>query len=489
MKKVLLLLVGVLLSGAGTLFAAEQLSSDFDTWGSTTAFAGGDGGFDAWQDNQFDVATYLGPAGRSFRLQWGNVNAANEFAGGGAYFNANPNTTIDLSAYNYISFFIYTPNANMKADVKLNDYAGSVEHAGKVKLSDYVTTVAATWQEVTIPLAAFLRNNATLDLTQARNLLLVADFTNGLEYDAGGNVYIDNITFSNAPHASYNSKLYSGADKGTLNVDDMPGDTLLWWDQAVSSQTSNEVIVRVSSGYAISWASALPADNSILSNATGYFAYTLRNGGNRADKVILSTASAAGEAWKATMFWDKDKSGTFTAGDVECWNTIGLLPESTHYFLVGVFVPPTATNGQTATITVTARDAFGTGANDSWPTGTNDDTLTDNFIATCTIPSITLVKSTSTASGRPGDEVTYTLVVTNNGGTAATNARLVDVVPSNMELTNVSGDVTGGDSRQYYYSGVWNAAWAQNATRIRWTFNSIASSGGTGTATFKAKVK
>lgn len=490
LKRLLASSAVVVLMCAAPVFANELVVSDFDVMASTFVTSGPHipADLQEWADCQLVPDFVMGPSGQSFMIQWGRVDTAGEWAGGGVRFQpALAPATTDISAYNNISFFIFTPNVNTKATIKLNDYVGGVEHGGRVKLSDYVVTVSSSWQEVVIPLAAFKRDNPTLDLTKANNIVLVADVTNGLEYDTSGVVRIDNLKLSTQPRAPYNSLIYSGGDKGTSNVSDIPGDTLLWWDQAGSSATSNEVTVRVSAGYAEAWVVQPPVTNSATVGTTNYYAFQIRNDGNRADRITFSTQTVSGNAWQTRTFYDKDKSGTFSAGDDVCWDTIGLLPQSTHYFLVGIYVPQGAVNGSSTTVRLTAKDNFGSGANDSWPSTTNDDTITYDFSATCAGPSLTVVKSTDTATGKPGATVNYTLTVKNSGDASASNLVLVDVIPTNMEL---GGAASGASATISYYVGSsWTGTWSANATKIRWTWATVNSGGASVSGSYPAKIK
>jgi uncharacterized repeat protein (TIGR01451 family) len=226
----------------------------------------------------------------------------------------------------------------------------------------------------------------------------------------------------------------------------------------------------------------------VAAGTTYYYAFQVRNDGNVGDRITFSTATINNtNPWRTTIYWDKDMNGSFTAGDVECWNSIGLLPDSTHYFLAGIYVPSSAVNNSSTTVRVTARDNYGSGANDSWPSGTNDDTLTADFSATCQAPALTVVKSTSTATAKPDGTVTYTVSITNNGSAQATNVQLIDVVPANMAL---SADASGAGATITYFAGSsWSGTRSASTTKIRWTWATINSGGGTASASFTAKVK
>jgi len=87
--------------------------------------------------------------------------------------------------------------------------------------------------------------------------------------------------------------------------------------------------------------------------------------------------------------------------------------------------------------------------NTAWVTSTEGLTDTDTVTAPVTsAPVLNLVKSSTDANGaplRPGDLVTYTLVVSNTGNETALNVTVRDTVPAHT--TYVPGSIAGGDSR------------------------------------------
>lgn len=501
MKRLLfgLLMVVVL---AGAAYAVEETIGNFDSGADPVTMGGATFPFNSsdpsdWANALYDSGSYLGPTGQSLRIQWGGVSAADRYAGGGLFFvDATPLDTTyetkDASAYNCISFWVIAGNAasnNAEMEIQLKDYSGGAEHAAKVKLSDYVKTSSTTWKQVIIPFEAFRRNLSTIDFTKARALVFSADYTNGLECIAAGDLYIDDVKFSYQHHAPNRTVIYSGADKGTANIDDIAGDTLLWWTQAASTITTNEVTVNVSSCNAVSWVTTPSLTNNVAANATFYYGFSVRNDGNMGDRIVFSTQTINGtQPWKVTLFWDKDKNGSFSAGDVECWDSIGLLPDSTHYFLAAVAVPSGAVNNSSTTVRVIARDNFGGGADDDWPSASiNDDTIISTFSAVCLTPTLTVVKSTSTATGKPAGTVTYTITVVNNGSANATNVALTDVIPLNMLLSGTASG-TGTPTVTYYNGSSWSGS-TTSATKVRWVWASIASGGGSASATFTAQIK
>jgi uncharacterized repeat protein (TIGR01451 family)/fimbrial isopeptide formation D2 family protein len=87
--------------------------------------------------------------------------------------------------------------------------------------------------------------------------------------------------------------------------------------------------------------------------------------------------------------------------------------------------------------------------NTAWVTSTEGVTDTDTVTTPVTsAPVLNLVKSSTDANGaplRPGDLLTYTLVVSNTGNETALNVTVRDTVPAHT--TYVPGSIAGGDSR------------------------------------------
>ncbi len=87
--------------------------------------------------------------------------------------------------------------------------------------------------------------------------------------------------------------------------------------------------------------------------------------------------------------------------------------------------------------------------NTAWVTSTEGITDTDEITTpVASAPVLHLVKSSTDADGaplRPGDRLTYTLVVSNTGNETALNVTVSDTVPAHT--TYVPGSIAGGDSR------------------------------------------
>jgi len=478
MRKCLIFAIclGLLSAFAMNASAVESLVDDFDD-GTDPGYWGGNiwnGGTNQDGTNGYTNVAYIGPSGQSFGIGWSGIDTGGEWIGGGENLAAGSGDAgVDISTYTTLSFWIYTPNSNTKIDVELKAPA-DVQKA-KLHLQDYLITGTSVWQEVCIPLQAFVRQNPNLDLSTATSVNIVGEYDQG-SVDVDGQVYIDNIRFTIQERAPANSTIFSGANKGASGEADVAGDTLLWWDEAASTVTCNEVQVKVSTGYDISWVSPPDDKTSLSVGATAYFAYKVRNDGNIGDRIVFSTEAVTGFScqWPARVYWDKDASGGYSAGDVEHWDSIGLCPDSTFYFLLAVNVPDDAADLSSASVRTYAKDANGSGANDGW--GTTGDTINDEVIAKVNAPVITVVKSTSVASGQPGDSVEYYIKITNSGSQAATNLQLVDVVPFYTHLTADATGCLSDDSLaptiEYWDGSSWGAGYTDKS-KVKWAWSSI----------------
>lgn len=491
----------VLLLGAAVKgFSGEVTIADFDggadpdnLGGTTFSFANAN----AVGDKGYDSIIYHGSSGYSWRFIWISTGGVDQYCGGGMNFGGDPNLTFDASAYNCISFWIFTPNANTKVELQLKDDVlnNGTERAAKAKLSDCLTTGTSVWQQVIIPFDFFKRNLPALNTAKLRNLVLniAAD---SLEADPSGKVYIDDVKFLSLPKSPANSKIYSGGDIWTANNEDAPGDSLYIFDQAVSSATTNAVSVKVSTGYALGWAS-VPAEKGTIAGTTVYFAVQLRNDGNFSDVIAFSTQVIQGSTWPVTVFWDKDRNGAYGAGDSASWISNEVSPSGTYYFLVGAYVPSGAVVGSSMTFRLTAKDQHGTAAEDNWPAAGNDTIYTDIVaVASNSVTGtyITLVRSTDTSGlapndqGRPGDQIRYTVTYNNAGTDAGTNLIITESIPKGTSLT---ADPTNGsaDSREFYVGSAWQAGYSANATKVRWLDSNVPAGSGPLAVSFVVQIK
>ncbi|MCG3158533.1 MAG: hypothetical protein DKINENOH_05177 [bacterium] len=136
-----------------------------------------------------------------------------------------------------------------------------------------------------------------------------------------------------------------------------------------------------------------------------------------------------------------------------------------------------ATGNYTNVAEVTASDQIDP---DSQPDPTPDNdppTQDDEGAATVTptaVADLSLVKSVNNPTANVGSTVTFTIAVTNNGPSTATNVSIGDVIPSGF--TYVTGSIAGGTSRS-----------DASAPTLSWTIASLAS-GATTNLTFQAVV-
>jgi len=207
---------------------------------------------------------------------------------------------------------------------------------------------------------------------------------------------------------------------------------------------SNTTTVTVTSVYTVSVTS--PPDAAGGSNTLVYYPYTVTNTGNDNNTFNLTAATGSGlpNNWAATIYFDADASGTFTAGDTITASTGLLAPAGIYRLLVGVAIPLNTPNG---TQDDTTLDVTGTGAGVAA-------TAQDNVVTTAQAPNLTVVKAVrnvtvpsafaATAGGKPGDILEYRLTVTNGGAIAATAVVLTD--PDNAYTTYVPGSIWIGSN-------------------------------------------
>ncbi|MFH1368023.1 MAG: gliding motility-associated C-terminal domain-containing protein [Elusimicrobiota bacterium] len=470
------IIVAVIIAGAfGAAHCIEDSVNDYDGNGWNIGTWGGGYEVGIATAEPSSAANHPPIAGNSEHIYWSYGAAAGRYGGGNTHFN---NASVDVSTYSALSFWIYTPNANTDINIQIQDHADFGDDMGRVKLTDYLVTGSNVWQNVIIPLEAFKRDNKDLDL-KIKEIKWMSEYDQG--NDISGSIYIDDLKFLDDIDAPANSRVYSGGDKGLADQCDIPGDTLMTWDQAASSTTSNVVDVLVSTGFACAWAST-PLDKGAIQGTTIYFAYQIRNDGNAADSIAFSSQVVQGSTWSFRIYWDKDKSGTYTTGDTPYDNTIGLAPSATHYFLAGVLIPDTAVLWSSSTIRITAKDRNGAGTEDNWPSAGND-TITDDFIAvasnTISGVSITVARSSAAvdaiANGRmsePGDKITYTISYPNIGDTAGTGMLITEAIPFNTEFDADPGD-GDADSNQFYVGSAWQDGYDAAATKVRWVDASV----------------
>ncbi|MHC5903595.1 DUF7927 domain-containing protein [Streptomyces sp. S6] len=119
--------------------------------------------------------------------------------------------------------------------------------------------------------------------------------------------------------------------------------------------------------------------------------------------------------------------------------TATLAANGTATYTIAGNTSPSATASLSNTATVTP------------PSGVNDTTCGASCSATATTPAapgadLVATKTASTANVSPGQTYTYTLTTTNNGPSTATNVRMTDTLPDNVQFQSGSGCTASGQS-------------------------------------------
>lgn len=86
---------------------------------------------------------------------------------------------------------------------------------------------------------------------------------------------------------------------------------------------------------------------------------------------------------------------------------------------------------------------------------------------------LTIVKSTSTASAKPGESITITITYSNPGDSNADNVYITEAIPYNTYLASDPGH-GNANTVEFYVGSTWQSVYDPSATKIRWKDNSIA---------------
>jgi len=155
------------------------------------------------------------------------------------------------------------------------------------------------------------------------------------------------------------------------------------------SATSNIVTTTVGSGYDLA-ALPSPSDQNGGPGAQIYYPYSITNTANCNDTVAFEALNTAGEVWTLALLLDNGAGGG-TAGDGvhqpgendSLSSSLSLAPGETVYFFLAVTIPPSASNGNFSTNTITVRNQNGTGAEDNWPSANGMDSQNHQTTTTC----------------------------------------------------------------------------------------------------------
>ena len=177
------------------------------------------------------------------------------------------------------------------------------------------------------------------------------------------------------------------------------------------------------------------ADNT-TPNEGDTVTYTItvnNNGGVAITNLVLTDVLPSG----LTHVSGNTSVGTWTAPE---WNVANIAPGVTEVLTLQVLVGPN-TAGMSLTNTVTNQQ-------DQFDSNTTPDDMEETVMVTST--DLVTVKSVDNTTPKEGEIITYTIAVTNNGTSDATNVNLTDNLPA--QVTYVSDD-GGGDYNNG--SGIW----------------------------------
>jgi len=220
----------------------------------------------------------------------------------------------------------------------------------------------------------------------------------------------------------------------------------------------------------------------------GVLAHTVTSSASGVDRANLTWAPAGGAfaPTSVAFYRDANADGRFDAGDLLLLDTDGdtrpdtgpIPPDGSIPILAIPQVPGSATEGQVATLTVSASSSA-----QPLVIRTVTDTLT---IAT---PRLTLIKAVSSPTVAPGGRLTYTVSYTNAGTVAAESAILIDPVPPPAVF--VTGSAAGsGTTIAFSHDGglTFNPSEAAPVTHVRWAFSAALPPGATGSVSFQVDV-
>lgn len=183
-----------------------------------------------------------------------------------------------------------------------------------------------------------------------------------------------------------------------------------------------------------------PSSNAVTTQSDSTFAVfpiTVTNSGNGSDQFNLSSVSTKG--WTRAFYLDANGDGTLqgtevTAGAVT--QTASIAADGTAKYFLRLFVPKDPSlNGQIDTATITAASVF-----DGAKTTSSQARTTVN---TAYFPNVTSGWSVTPTNPSPGQNVVYSITITNSGSVAATGLTFTDIFNSS-QFSLVSANTSQG---------------------------------------------
>lgn len=225
---------------------------------------------------------------------------------------------------------------------------------------------------------------------------------------------------------------------------------------AMSRVFSNTVTVTVSQVAAVSIVPPTITSSAKNGDVVTYLVQLFNNGNGNDTQTFTYATSGAWTPTSVRMFYDINNDHVYTAGtDILLTETtpgsktyktvngsgalVQIAPDDDYDVIMEVTVPAAAANNTSSVITVTTRSDFD-----------NTKTATGTYTTTVLAAAIAAVK-THTPSGsptylKPGDLITYTITLTNSGGTDGTVVTLSDPLPTNLTYVpnTIKISVNGG---------------------------------------------
>ncbi len=195
-----------------------------------------------------------------------------------------------------------------------------------------------------------------------------------------------------------------------------------------------------------------PPTNATSTNSDSVYvsyAMTITNSGNGNDQFNLTSTSSKG--WSRAFYFDADGDGVLQPAELSAGaitQTGIVTADGTYKIIVRVFVPgDPSLNNQVDTTVVTAASLFDNTKNNAASVQTTVHTVYFSTIGTAL--------SVSPTNPSPGQNVTYSMTLTNNGSVAAASVNFYDLVNAS-QFTYVSGTTTQGTFNGATVPAAWN---------------------------------
>ncbi len=195
-----------------------------------------------------------------------------------------------------------------------------------------------------------------------------------------------------------------------------------------------------------------PATNAKTTSRDSVFTeypVTITNSGNGSDQFTLSSVSS--KSWSRSFYVDSNGDGILQTSEINAGavtQTAAIAADGTYKVFLRIFTPRDASlNGQVDTTVITATSQF-----DGNKTNTSQARTTVN---TANFSNVSSGLSVTPTNPSPGDNVVYTMTVTNNGSVAATGVSFSDLFNTSL-FSFVSATSTSGTVNTSSNPILWN---------------------------------